>query len=109
MSRRGIALLLAVALIALLGMIAMTAFTLARTERVAGLAALADVQALAAADAAAAEALRGWPRAQTPVLPGEELPLARLNFPGPAAVIRPSDGLLSHAGKDTCLISPQAE
>jgi type II secretory pathway pseudopilin PulG len=83
-NRRGIALLLAVALLAGLGMIAMTAFTLARTERVAGLAALADVQALAAADAAAAEALRGWPRVQTPTFPGDELPLARITLPGPA-------------------------
>jgi hypothetical protein len=83
-SRRGIALLLAVTALAVLGTIAATAFSLARTERAVGLAALAEVQALAAADAAAALALRGWPRVRTPVFPGEELPLARLVTPGPA-------------------------
>ena len=84
MSRRGVALLLAVALLAALGVIATTAFTLARAERVAGLAALADVQAQTAAEAAAAEALRGWPRAESPVSPGDELPLVNLTLPGPA-------------------------
>ena len=95
MSRRGIALLLAVAALAALGTIAATAFSLAQTERAVGLAALAEVQALGAAEAAAAVALRGWPRSRTPVFPGEELPLARLVTPGPAdgwSVIRALGG-----------------
>ena len=95
MSRRGIALLLAVAALGALCTIAATAFSLAQTERAVGLAALAEVQALGAAEAAVAEALRGWPRARTPVLPGEELPLARIVTPGPAdgwSVIRALGG-----------------
>ncbi|HEV8356778.1 MAG TPA: hypothetical protein VGQ17_08460 [Gemmatimonadales bacterium] len=84
MSRRGIALLVAVAMLATLGAIAMTAYTLARAERQAGLGALAEVQAGAAAEAAATEALAGWPAARTPTLPGEEALLARVALPGPA-------------------------
>ena len=79
MSRRGIALLLAVAALAALGTITATAFSLAQTERAVGIAALAEVQALGAAEAAVAEALRGWPRARTPVLPGEELALGAVS------------------------------
>ena len=95
MSRRGVALLLAVALLATIGIIAMTACALARTERAAGLGALAEVEARAAAEAAAAEALRGWPRAVTPSRAGEEVELARRTAPGPAegwAVLRSLGG-----------------
>jgi len=83
-TRRGIALLVAVAMLATLGAIAMTAYTLARAERVAGLGLLAEVQAGAAAEAAATEALAGWPAARTPALPGEQASLARIALPGPA-------------------------
>ena len=83
MTRRGIALLVAVAMLATLGAIAMTAYTLARAEGMAGLGLLAEVQAGAAAEAAATEALAGWPAARTPALPGEEAPLAQIALPGP--------------------------
>jgi type II secretory pathway pseudopilin PulG len=84
MSRRGVALVLAVAVLASLGVIAATGFALARAERVAGLTALAEVQARAAAEGALTEALQGWPIARTPALPGDESPLARFSVPGPA-------------------------
>jgi hypothetical protein len=77
-SRRGIALLLAVAMLATIGAIAVTAYTVARAESAAGLGTLALVEARAAAEAAAAVALRGWPRTLTPDAPGEEVPLSRV-------------------------------
>ncbi len=84
MSRRGVALVLAVAVLASLGVIAATGFALARAEHIAGLTALAEVQARAAAEGALTEALQGWPTARTPAVPGEEWPLARFSTPGPA-------------------------
>ena len=84
MSRRGVALLFAVAVIAALGMISLTAFGLARMERVAGLAAVAEVQARGAAETALADAMAGWPKSLTPTLPGQEVLLSSVAIPGPA-------------------------
>ena len=94
-NRRGVALLFAVAVIAALGMISLTGFGLARMEREAGLAAVAEVQARGAAEAALADAMAGWPRAQTPVLPGQETLLTTVMLPGPVtgqAVVRALGG-----------------
>ena len=95
MNRRGVALLFAVAVIAALGMISLTAFGLARMERAAGLAAMAEVQARGAAETALANAMAGWPRLQTPALPGQEVLLTTVAVPGPApgqAVVRALGG-----------------
>ncbi len=95
MNRRGAALLFAVAAIAALGMISITGFGLARMEGAAGLAAMAEVQARGAAEAALAEAMAGWPKPQTPVLPGQETLLSTVSLPGPAtgrAVVRALGG-----------------
>ncbi|HEU5219667.1 MAG TPA: hypothetical protein VFU23_13490, partial [Gemmatimonadales bacterium] len=94
-NRRGIALLLAISVSAALGMISLTAFGLARMERAAGLFAVAEVQARGAAEAALADALAGWPRALTPLSPGQESLLASVQLPGPAsgqAVVRALGG-----------------
>lgn len=95
MNRRGVALLFAVAVIAALGMLSLTGFGLARMERAAGLAAVAEVQARGAAETALADAMAGWPRPQTPALPGQEALLATVVLPGPAmgrAVVRALGG-----------------
>jgi hypothetical protein len=85
MSRRGMALLLAIAVIAALGMISLTAFGLARMEREAGLDAVAEVQARGAAEAALAEAMAGWPGSQTPVMPGAQTVQTSVSLPGPSS------------------------
>ncbi len=84
MTRRGVALLLAIATISSLGMIALAGYTLARGESAAGLAALARIQARAAAESAAETAMLGWAPERTPALPGEETELVRITGPGPA-------------------------
>ncbi len=84
MNRRGVALLIAVSVIAALGMISLTAFELARMERVAGLAAVAEIQARGAAEAALTDAMAGWPKAQTPLAPGQEALLVAVTLPGPS-------------------------
>lgn len=84
MNRRGVALLLAVGVIAALGMISLSGYALARAERFAGLAAVAEVQARGAAETALAMAMAGWPRVQTPLLPGQVTILATSMVPGPA-------------------------
>ena len=83
-SDRGVALVLAITVLVAVGMISLTGLALAHAERVAGLAAVARVQARAAAEAALAEAMLGWPAANTPSVPGEELLLAGVTVPGPA-------------------------
>jgi hypothetical protein len=84
MNRRGVALLFAVAVIAALGVISLTAFGLARQERAAGVAAVAEAQARGAAEAALADALAGWPKSETPVMPGQETLLGSVVLPGSA-------------------------
>ena len=84
MNRRGVALLLAVAVIAGLGMISLTGFGLARVERAAGLAAMAEVQARGAAETALARAMAGWAPALTPVVAGQQSLIATTTVPGPA-------------------------
>jgi len=81
---RGIALLMAIALLATLGVISLTGLALARAERIAGLGAISQVQARAAAQAALAAALLGWSASSTPGAPGEERQLVDLVVPGPA-------------------------
>jgi len=83
-TERGVALLLAIAVLAVMGVISLTALTLARMERRSGLAALARVQARGAAEAALALARLGWPSSSTPFAPGDVTGLARLSVPGPA-------------------------
>ncbi len=79
------ALLVAVVVLAALGVISATGLALGQAERLAGILAVAEVQARGAAEAAIAEALRGWPTLQTPILPGREVLLAQLTVPGPAS------------------------
>jgi len=81
---RGVALLMAVAVIAALFTISLSGYALARMERVAGLSAVAEVQARGAAEAALADAMAGWPKSVTPLLPGQEASLAAVSLPGPA-------------------------
>ena len=85
MSRRGFALLVAVAALAVLGAITATGVALAAREATLGRSALADATARAAAEGALAEAFRGWNRAMTPVLPGDSLLLPAAVFGGGAA------------------------
>lgn len=95
MNTRGVALLIAVAVIAALSIIAMSGFALARMERAAGLSAVAEVQARGAAEAALADAITGWPKSVTPLAPGQEAQLAAVTLPGPAtglAVVRALGG-----------------
>jgi hypothetical protein len=95
MNARGVAMLMAVSVIAALGTISLSAYALARMERAAGVAAVAEVQARGAAEAALADAMAGWDRSLTPLLPGQEAPLASVTLPGPAtgrAVIRALGG-----------------
>lgn len=95
MNTRGVALLMAVAVIAALFTISLSAYALARMERAAGLGAMAEVQAQGAAEAALADAMAGWPRSVTPGVPGQEATLATVTLPGPAsgvAVIRALGG-----------------
>lgn len=84
MSRKGVALLMAMAVLASLGMIVLTGFALARAERVAGLAAVAEVQARGAAEMALSDALLGWNPALTPLTAGGEVPVAWSSSPGPS-------------------------
>jgi hypothetical protein len=83
-SKRGLALLIAMAVVAALGMISLTGFALALQERAVGLGAVAEIQAEGAADAALADAMAGWPASQTPLMPGQETALATVRVPGPA-------------------------
>ena len=83
MNTRGVALLMAVAVIAALCTISLSGYALARMERAAGLSAVAEVQARGAAEAALTDAMAGWPRWVTPLLPGQEAPLASVSLPGP--------------------------
>lgn len=66
MSRRGMALLVAVVALALIGGIAASAVTLALAERKAGAGLLASTQVRGAAEAALAEASQGWSSAIRP-------------------------------------------
>lgn len=84
MNRRGVALLMAVALLSSLGAIVLTGYTLARAERLAGLEAVAEVQARGAAEAALAGAQEGWNPALTPLTAGAEVPVAWFTGPGPS-------------------------
>ena len=84
MNTRGVALLMAVAVIAALFTISLSGYALARMERVAGRSAVAEVQARGAAEAALADAMAGWPKSVTPLLPGQEASLAAVSLPGPA-------------------------
>lgn len=84
MNRRGVALLMAVAVLASLGMIVLTGFGLARAERSAGLAAVAEVQARGAAEAALADAMLGWSPSLTPLGTGSQAPVGWSSVPGPA-------------------------
>ena len=83
-TERGVALLLAIAILAAISAMTLTAVALARTERVAGLAAVSQVQARAAAESALAEAMQGWSAGLTPGLPGMQAALASVTVPGPA-------------------------
>jgi len=92
---RGVALLMAVAVIAALFTISLSGYALARMERAAGVSAVAEVQARGAAEAALTDAMAGWPKSVTPLLPGQEAPLAAVSLPGPAtgaAVVRALGG-----------------
>lgn len=84
MNARGMALLMAVAVIAALGTISLSAFALARMERAAGQSAVAEIQARGAAEAALADAMTGWPRSLTPLLSGQEALVSLVSLPGPA-------------------------
>lgn len=84
MSRKGFALLVAVAALTVLGIITATGVALASREAALGRSALADATARAAAEGALAEAFRGWNRASTPVLPGDSLALSAATFAGGA-------------------------
>ena len=84
MSRRGFALLVAVAALTVLGVITATGVALAVREAALGRSALADATARAAAEGALAEAFKGWSRATTPVLPGDSLALPPAVFAGGA-------------------------
>lgn len=95
MNTRGVALLMAVAVIAALFTISLSGYALARMERAAGVSAVAEVQARGAAEAALTDAMAGWPKSVTPLLPGLEAPLAAVSLPGPAtgaAVVRALGG-----------------
>ncbi len=95
MNTRGVALLMAVAVIAALFTISLSGYALARMERAAGLSAVAEVQARGAAEAALADAMAGWPKSVTPLVPGQEASLAAVSLPGPAtgtAVVRSLGG-----------------
>ena len=81
MNRRGFALLAAIAGLAVLGALATTGVALAVREAALGRSQLADVKARAAAESALAEAFRGWPRAATPLFPGDSLVLPGVAFP----------------------------
>lgn len=83
-TQRGVALLLAIAILAAISTMTLTALALARTERVAGVAAVSQVQARAAAESALAEAMQGWAAVLTPALPGTQTPLSSISVPGPA-------------------------
>jgi hypothetical protein len=83
-TERGIALLLAIAILAAISTMTLTALALARMERVAGVAAVSQVQARAAAESALAEAMQGWASAFTPLTPGAEATLATVTVPGSA-------------------------
>ena len=85
MTRRGLALLLAVASLAALGMVAASGVMLATREAALGQRALAGVRARGAADAALAEAYRGWPAGLTPLMPGDSVQIAVVALPGSAA------------------------
>jgi hypothetical protein len=75
MSRRGVALLLAIGFLAILGALTASAFALAATERRAGSAAVSTVQAQASAEGALAMAMTGWPKDLLPLAVGDERPL----------------------------------
>lgn len=66
MTRRGVAMLVAVVALALVGGIAATAVTLALAEHKAGAGLLAATQARGASEAALAEASQGWPPSMRP-------------------------------------------
>ena len=66
MSRRGLALLLAVVALAVISGIAATAVELAMAEHKGGAGLLAATQARGAAEAALSEASQGWPRSLRP-------------------------------------------
>jgi hypothetical protein len=70
MTRRGVALLVAVVALALIGGIAATAVMLALAEHKAGAGVLAATQARGAAEAALAEASQGWSPAMRPTVAG---------------------------------------
>ena len=84
MSRRGFALLVAVAALTVLGVMTATGVALAVREAGLGRSALADATARAAAESAIAEAFRGWNRATTPVFSGDSLALSPATFAGGA-------------------------
>lgn len=84
MSRKGFALLVAVAALTVLGVMTATGVALAVREAALGRSALADATARAAAESALAEAFRGWSRAATPVFPGDSLVLSSATFTGGA-------------------------
>jgi hypothetical protein len=81
MTRRGVALLVAVVALALIGGIAATAVTLALAEHKAGAGVLAATQARAAAEAALAEASQGWSPAMRPTVAGSSRSLWAGTFP----------------------------
>lgn len=86
---------MAVAVIAALGTISLSGFALARMERAAGESAVAEIQARGAAEAALADAMAGWSRSVTPLVPGQEALVALVTLPGPAmgrAVVRALGG-----------------
>ena len=81
MSRRGVALLVAVVALALIGGIAASAVTLALAEHKAGAGLLAATQARGAAEAALAEASQGWAPAMRPAGVGSSQLLWTRGFP----------------------------
>jgi hypothetical protein len=93
--RGGYALLIALVALGGMGAVVSTGFALARSESRTGLSALARVQAQSAAETAAADALLGWNRADTPTQPGQEFRIVQVNLPGAvegAATVRSLGG-----------------
>ena len=81
MSRRGLALLIAVMTLGLVSALAATAVELALVEHRSGAALLSATQARSAAEAALAEAAQGWGPSARPVGPGSSQLLWSQAFP----------------------------
>ena len=89
MSRRGVALLIAVVVLGLVTAMVATALELALVEHRSGAGQLAAARARGAAESALAEAAGGWDPSLRPAGPGSSIPLSsRLLLPGLLAELR---------------------